>query len=138
MSFDKSNPAIGFALRQIMNMLITQYHIHRIEFRCVGGNPVKRHYDNFCKRYNGRVIELKDVFKDRLGSYHNDYIYEIIFNNIEILNKLGKEVEELKEDNEINLSKYCNGNICICCGKPVDSNNKCIQVCNKCASEYEF
>ena len=77
-SFDKGNPVIGLALREVMHMIINQYHMHRMEFRCVGGNPVKRHYDNFCKRYNGRVIELKDVFKDRMGEYHNDYIYEII------------------------------------------------------------
>ena len=79
MSFDKGNPIIGLALREVIRTLNNQYHMHRMEFRCVGGNPVKKHYDKFCKRHNGRIIELQDVFKDRTGVYHNDYIYEIIF-----------------------------------------------------------
>ena len=43
------------------------------------GNPVERHYDNFCRRYNGKKIMLTDVFKDRYGKYHDMAIYEIIF-----------------------------------------------------------
>lgn len=38
----------------------------------------------------------------------------------------------------IRPSKRFNGNICECCGKPVDSENKVVKVCNKCASEYQF
>ena len=44
----------------------------------VGGNPIKKHYDKFCKKYDGNILKLKDVFKDRNGKYHDDYIYEII------------------------------------------------------------
>jgi len=35
-------------------------------------------------------------------------------------------------------SKRFNGNICECCGEPVDSENEVVKVCNKCASEYQF
>ena len=52
---------------------------HRMEYRMIGGNPVERHYDNFCRRYNGKKIMLTDVFKDRYGKYHDMAIYEIIF-----------------------------------------------------------
>lgn len=38
----------------------------------------------------------------------------------------------------IRSAKRFNGNICECCGKPVDSENEVIKVCNKCASEYKF
>ena len=38
----------------------------------------------------------------------------------------------------IRPSKRFNGNICECCGKPVDSENKVVKVCNKCAFEYQF
>lgn len=44
----------------------------------VGGNTVKKYYDKFCKKYDGNIFKLKDVFKDRNGKYHDDYIYEII------------------------------------------------------------
>lgn len=77
-SFDRGNPIIGYAINEVMETLIKKYHMHRIEWRMIGGNPVEKHYDKFCKLYNGRKIELKDVFKDREGNYHNDYIYEII------------------------------------------------------------
>lgn len=78
-SFEKGNINIGIALERILDKIIYEYHIHRIEFRCISGNPAKRSYDLFCKRFNGRCIELKDCFKDRTGKYRNEYIYEIIF-----------------------------------------------------------
>ena len=78
-SFDKGNILIGKALQEIMDKLINEYHLHRIEWRMIGGNPVERSYDRFCKKYNGNKYVLKDVFKDRQGNYHDDCIYEIIF-----------------------------------------------------------
>ena len=78
-AFDKGNILIGKALKEIMDKLINEYHLHRIEWRMIGGNPVERSYDRFCKKYNGNKYVLKDVFKDRQGKYHDDCIYEIIF-----------------------------------------------------------
>ena len=46
----------------------------------VGGNPVEKHYDKFCKKYHGKKFVLTDAIKDRYGKYHDDIIYEIIFN----------------------------------------------------------
>lgn len=80
-SFDKGNILIGKAIKEIMDKLINEYHLHRIEWRMIGGNPVERSYDRFCKKYNGNKYVLKDVFKDRQGNYHDDCIYEIIFDN---------------------------------------------------------
>ena len=77
-SFDRGNPLIGVDLFNEMKKLIHNYKLHRIEWRMVGGNPIKKHYDKFCKKYNGNILKLKDVFKDRNGKYHDDYIYEII------------------------------------------------------------
>ena len=78
-SFDRGNPIIGRDLFNEMEKLIHEYKLHRIEWRVVSGNPVKKHYDKFCKKYNGKKFVLTDVFKDRYGNYHNDVIYEIIF-----------------------------------------------------------
>lgn len=77
-SFDKGNILIGYAVKEIMDKLINKNKVHRIEFRCVGGNPAKKAYDRFCKRYNGRCIELRDTIRDEYGRYHNEYIYEIL------------------------------------------------------------
>ena len=77
-SFDRGNPIIGKDLFNELEKLIHEYKLHRIEWRLVSGNPAKRSYDRFCKKYNGNIIKLTDVFKDRRGEYHDSYIYEIL------------------------------------------------------------
>ena len=78
-SFDKGNPIIGKDILYEIKRIIKEYQPHRMEWRMISGNPVEKHYDKFCKRYNGRKFVLTDVFKDRYGNYHNDVIYEIVF-----------------------------------------------------------
>ena len=80
-SFDRGNPIIGKDILYEIKRIIKEYQPHRMEWHMVGGNPVEKHYDKFCKRYNGRKFVLTDVFKDRYGDYHNDVIYEIIFDS---------------------------------------------------------
>ena len=79
-SFDRGNPTVGRDLYSELNKLINDYKLHRIEWRMIGGNPVERHYDKFCEKYNGTKHVLKDAIKDKFGKYHNDIIYEIILN----------------------------------------------------------
>lgn len=78
MSFKRGNPLIGKELFGIMDNLINTLHIHRIEWYMVSGNTAERAYDRFCNKYNGRKITLRDVFKDRVGNYHDSITYEII------------------------------------------------------------
>lgn len=78
-SFDKNNITIGLDIYRELKKVINNYHIHRIEWRMVSGNPVEKHYDKFCQKYHGKKLILTDVLKDRYGKYHNDIIYEIIF-----------------------------------------------------------
>jgi len=80
-AFDKNNVVIGYDVYKEIKKIINDYHIHRIEWRMVGGNPVEKHYDRFCKRYKGKKFVLTDSIKDRYGKYHNDIVYEIIFND---------------------------------------------------------
>lgn len=77
-SFDRGNVIIGRDLFNEMEKLIHEYKLHRIEWKVISGNPVKRSYDKFCEKYHGRVLEMRDVFKDRHGNYRNSYTYEII------------------------------------------------------------
>lgn len=93
-----------------------------------------RFNEDLCIYLERKALEITEELSKYNPELANKYATEI-------LNKLGKQVEEfeeLKEDDEIKLSKRYNGNVCVCCGKPVNSDNKCTQVCNKCASEYEF
>nr|DAE96003.1 MAG TPA: ribosomal-protein-alanine acetyltransferase [Caudoviricetes sp.] len=78
-SFDRNNITIGLDIYRELKKIINDYHIHRLEWRMIGGNPVEKHYDKFCQKYRGKKYVLTDVFKDRCGKYHNDVIYEIIF-----------------------------------------------------------
>lgn len=77
-SFDRSNRKIGLDVYRELKKLINDYHIHRIEWRMIGGNPVEKHYDRFCTKYHGKKFVLTDAIKDRYGDYHDDVIYEII------------------------------------------------------------
>ena len=76
MSFDRGNPIIGKDLFEKLKELVST--MHRVEWRMVGGNPVEKHYDKFCKKYNGNKHILKDSIKDKNGKYRDDIIYEIV------------------------------------------------------------
>lgn len=75
-SFDKGNPIVGYDLYNKLKELIERHH--RIEWRVVGNNPVKRSYDTFCKKYNGMIAHLHQSTKDTNGNYVDEFIYEII------------------------------------------------------------
>lgn len=78
-SFDRGNKIIGLDVRREMEKIIKEYNVHRISWRMVSGNPVERHYDRFCDKYGGKKFVLTDAIRDRAGNYHDDVIYEIIF-----------------------------------------------------------
>lgn len=75
-SFDRGNPIIGRDVIRKMKELVNSHH--RIEWHMVGGNPVKRHYDSFCRRYGGNVVKLHESVKTPSGEYADEYIYEIV------------------------------------------------------------
>lgn len=79
-SFDKNNKIIGIDVYRELKKIINEYHIHRIEWRMIGGNPVEKHYDKFCKKYNGKKFVFTDSIKDKNGNYHDDVVYETILN----------------------------------------------------------
>lgn len=78
-SFDRNNKIIGIDIYKEIKKIINEYKIHRMSWRMIGGNLIEKHYDKFCKKYNGKKLVLTDAIKDRYGNYHNDIIYEIIF-----------------------------------------------------------
>jgi len=75
-SFDHSNPTIGRDLFTKMEELVARYR--RIEWGMIGGNPVKKHYDRFCKKHGGNCVKLNQVTRDEAGNYRDVYIYEIV------------------------------------------------------------
>ena len=79
-SFDPGNVIIGIDIMKEITSLINDYHINKIEFRCIEGNPVERHYDSFCKKFNGNKITVRQIARDQFGFYHDEFIYEIFPN----------------------------------------------------------
>ena len=75
-SFDKGNPIVGLDVFRKMKELVDTHR--RIEWRMVGGNPVQKSYDRFCKRCGGNSVVLHQVVKDEHGNYHDEIIYEIL------------------------------------------------------------
>ena len=75
-SFDRGNAIIGKDLLRKMKELVKAHH--RIEWRMIGGNPIKRHYDRFCKRCGGNIVKLHEVVRTPSGDYVDEYIYEIV------------------------------------------------------------
>ena len=76
MSFDRGNPIVGVDLFEKLEELV--FSMHRVEWRMVGGNPVEKHYDKFCKKHNGKKHILKDSIRDKDGNYRDNIIYEIV------------------------------------------------------------
>lgn len=77
-SFDRGHPIMGKEMFNLLEKLVNTKH--RVEFRAISGNPAIKGYDKFYNRHCdiGRVITLKDVFKDVDGKYHDEYIYEFV------------------------------------------------------------
>lgn len=80
-SFDRGNTTVAFDVWKEIKKLVYVYKIHRMEFCVVCGNPVERHYDRFCEKYNGCKHVLRDCVKTSEGEYCDKAIYEIIFNS---------------------------------------------------------
>lgn len=93
----KTDFITGIDVYKMMKKLIKTHH--RIEWQMVEGNPVKPHYDRFCKRYNGKRFKLHNVVKDPYGYYHDMYIYEILRSRV-----VKKKKKKSTIKNKINTS----------------------------------
>lgn len=75
-SFDRGNPIIGIDIFKKLEELVKEHH--RVEWRMIGGNPIKRSYDRFCQKHGGNCVVLHSVTKDIHGEWHDEYVYEIV------------------------------------------------------------
>lgn len=75
-SFNRGNPIIGRDVFKKMEELVQNHR--RVEWRVIGGNPVIKHYDRFCKKYKGNKVKLHSVTKDQSGKYRDEYWYEVL------------------------------------------------------------
>jgi hypothetical protein len=70
-------------IREVIRM-IEGFNLHRIDFRCVSGNPAEQKYDKIVDRildkgvYDCNMPTFKDNIKDTHGNYHDTICYELI------------------------------------------------------------
>lgn len=86
-SFDEGNAVFIRDLSNILTELLTS--CRRLEWRCVSGNPIMKHYSKFCFDHKGNEVVLHDVCRDNHGNYCDEHIYEIVRNR-DISSKLTK------------------------------------------------
>lgn len=79
--YKSTKPVIFKAIREVIRM-VKSFNLHRIDFRCVSGNPAEKNYAGivsmFTREYNVRRVAFKDNMKDRHGNYHDTIMFEMI------------------------------------------------------------
>lgn len=71
------------AIREVIRM-VESFNLHRIDFRCVSGNPAEQKYDKIVDKildkgvYDCYMPTFKDNIKDTHGNYHDTICYELI------------------------------------------------------------
>ena len=84
--FENSPKATGImasAIREVMRM-IESFNLHRIDFRCVSGNPAEEKYYKILikvvgqRRYKLDELTFHDNIRDKQGNYHDTIVYELI------------------------------------------------------------
>jgi len=78
-----SQRRITTAIREVIRM-IESFNLHRIDFRCVSGNPALEKYDKLMARiivqgkYHVESGAFHDNIRDYRGNYHDTICYELI------------------------------------------------------------
>lgn len=78
-----TKPFIFSAIREVMRM-IESFNLHRIDFRCVSGNPIRKKYIDICDifdragKYYFNLQVFHDNIRDYRGEYHDTICYELI------------------------------------------------------------
>lgn len=79
--YKSTKPAIFKAIREVIRM-VEGFNLHRIDWRCVGGNPAERGYLGILKLFEDKYDIARGVFrdnmKDRHGNYHDTIMFEMI------------------------------------------------------------
>lgn len=78
-----STMIMASAIREVMRM-VESFNLHRIDFRCVSGNPAEFSYWRIMKlieksgKWHWHEIKFTDNIRDKQGIYHDTICYELI------------------------------------------------------------
>lgn len=78
-NFTNNIATFGQALYQVINDIFCKYHMNRLEFAVVVGNPVEKSYDRIVKMFGGKILCTKhETAKDMAGNFCDEKLYEIM------------------------------------------------------------
>lgn len=79
--YKDSTKVMASAIREVIRM-IESFNLHRIDFRCISGNPAERGYDGILKLFEDKYDIARGVFRDNMkdpyGKYHGTIMFELI------------------------------------------------------------
>ena len=81
--YKNSTPKMVSAIREVMR-IVDSFNLHRIDFRCVSGNPAEKKYESICWQikdkgeYRIHYQIFHDNIRDWQGNYHDTICYELI------------------------------------------------------------
>lgn len=88
-SFDKGNLEFVRDLYRTVSSLFLTENFNRVEWWCFTDNPAVRGYERFIRRFGGRIAGMLHnavAFSD--GSLHDEYIFEILKEDVKVTKSL--------------------------------------------------
>lgn len=79
----KATKIMASAILEVIRM-VDSFNLHRIDFRCVSGNPAETKYDGIVAllinqgKFDVETPIFRDNIKDTHGKYHDTICYELI------------------------------------------------------------
>jgi hypothetical protein len=79
----KATKVMASAIREVIRM-VESFNLHRIDFRCISGNPAETKYDGIVAllinqgKFDVETPIFRDNIKDTHGKYHDTICYELI------------------------------------------------------------
>ena len=78
-NFSDNKATFGIDLCKVIDDIFCKFHMERVEFYVVRGNPIEKSYDKMIAKYGGRIIGTRrKVAKLIDNQIYDDKIYEIL------------------------------------------------------------
>lgn len=75
---EQSNPTFAMDLGKFLRNIFEKYHMRRLEWSVIVGNPIEHSYDRLCQKYGGRIA---GTYKERIklidGIFYDEKFYEL-------------------------------------------------------------
>jgi RimJ/RimL family protein N-acetyltransferase len=78
-NFTENRAVFGMDAGQAIRDIFERFHIRKLTFSVVIGNPIERTYDRMIEKYGGRIVGIqKQQYRLIDGKYYDEKLYEIM------------------------------------------------------------